>query len=459
MKKIPFIIIIITIMSFLYSYSVLENETGNMIGNIDPYSAAMGSAVGAGGFRLLDSAVNPANLTSLPNNFGFQTTGSFVFNSDNRSLPMYNSFDAYSGEAVYVSNVNIFTDFAGGVYYQLAYDEMKLAASMQYRPLVSFKSDYQEEVRNNRNSDNNGYPPKIAQNAIKSTGGINAIAFQTAIKYQDKASLGLEVAKLTGTSDWERSIYWTPEAQDMVSETLEDTVNTLSRDFSAIRFKIGSNFHFSPRFDLGFSITPKVELDVTGNRDGVDVADAVFIYTKFDSTSAPLDSLTYSQYTLPLNARVGFTYQPRNIMRTVMNFDVEYVKWSDTNPLYKDAVNFYIGIEHSLTNSIPFRFGFNYTTTYGLHADSGFVFADEISTPTFTTGTGFTILDNFVFDISLEYANRSYETLDLFMDSYYDIEDLWENYFYLNLQDRSWENPDTVNETFINLKTAISYKW
>lgn len=459
MKRVFFIITLITIISGLYSYSILEKETGNIIGNLDPHSAAMGSAVGAGGFRLLDSMVNPANLTGLKNGFGFQGTGSFFIDSDNRSLPMYNSFDAYSGDAVYASNVNTFADFAGGIYYKRAISDFELAASLQYRPQVSFKADYFEQVRNNRNSDDNGYPIKIAQNSIESKGGINAIAFQTAFKYKNIGSLGLEVAQLKGDSEMERSVIWTYEAQDIMNDTLNDTINTLDREFSAIQFTVGSNIHFSQRFDLGLSITPKVELDVTGNKDGVDVEDAIFVYTKFDSTGTPLDSLTYAQYILPMSARVGFSFKPRNIMRTVMNCDVEYIKWSDTNPLYDDAINYYIGVEHILTNKIPFRFGFNYTTGYGLHEDSGFVFANEITTPTFTAGTGFTFLDKFTFDISLEYSNRQYETLDLFMDSYYDHEDLWENYFYLNLQDRGWENPDTVHETFINLKSAISFKW
>ncbi len=459
MKKAFFIITIITIISGLFSYSILEKETGNIIGNFDPHSAAMGSAVGVGGFRLLDSIVNPANITGLKNGFGFQGTGNFLIDSDNRSLPMYNSFEGYSGDAVYASNVNTFADFAGGIYYKGAISDFELAASLQYRPQVSFKADYFEQVRNNKNSDDNEYPHKIAQNSIESKGGINAIAFQTTFKYKKIGSLGLEVAQLSGESEMERSMIWTQEAQNMMNDTLNDTINTLEREFSANQFKVGANIHVSSRFDLGLSITPKVELDVTGKKDGVYVEDAIFVYTKFDSTGTPLDSLTYAQYILPMNARVGFSFKPRNIMRTVMNCDMEYIKWSDINSLYDDAINYYIGVEHILTNKIPFRFGFNYTTSYGLHEDSGFVFANEITTPTFTAGTGFTFLDKFTFDISLEYSNRKYEELDLFMDSYYDHRILWENYFHLDLQDRGWENPDTVNETFINLKSAISFTW
>jgi len=113
MKKIFLIITLITMLTALNSYSILEKETGSIISNLDPHSAAMGSAVGSGGLRLLDSIVNPANITGLEEGFGFQGTSSFMSDSDNRSLPMYNSFDAYSGDATYVSNTNIFTDFAG----------------------------------------------------------------------------------------------------------------------------------------------------------------------------------------------------------------------------------------------------------------------------------------------------------------------------------------------------------
>jgi len=459
MKKFFLLIILISMFTSLFSYSILESETGNVISNLDPHSAAMGSAIGSGGSRLLDSIINPASLAGLGNGIGFQFINSFMIDSDSRSLPMYNSFDAYCGEAVYVNNVNFFTDLSGGVFYKTSLSDYEVAASFQYRPYVSFAANYFEQVRNNRNSDDNGYPPKIAQNIIESSGGINAIAFQTAIKYKNYVSLGLEVAKLSGDSEMDKTITWTDEAQDIMNDNLVDLENNLNREFSAYQFKVGSNIIISPRIELGLSYTPKVEFDVTGDKDGEDVSSAVFVYTKFDSTGTAVDSLTYSQYTLPMNTRMGFTFKPRNIMKTTLNFDFEYVKWSETNPLYDDAVNYYIGVEHILKNKIPFRFGFNYKTNYGLQNDSGIVFADEITTPTFSAGTGFTVLNRFVVDLSVEYSNRQYETLDLFMDSYYDHEALWENYYYLNLQDRGWENPDTVNETFITLKSAISFKW
>ena len=102
---------------------------------------------------------------------------------------------------------------------------------------------------------------------------------------------------------------------------------------------------------------------------------------------------------------------------------------------------------------------FAYETSYGLHTHDGFVFADKITMPSFTTGTGFKILNRFTVDVGLQYAYRIYEALDLFEDSFYDHSNLWVNYQYLNLQDRDWENPDTVKERFVNFKTSISFNW
>jgi hypothetical protein len=138
---------------------------------------------------------------------------------------------------------------------------------------------------------------------------------------------------------------------------------------------------------------------------------------------------------------------------------VEYVTWSDQNDLYEDQFNFYIGIEHVMPNNIPLRMGFNYTTSYGLHDHDGITFADKVYMPSFSAGTGFNLLSKFNVDISFEYGNRQFEALDLFDDSYYDHEELWANYQYLNLQDRGWENPDTVKETLLQLKTSITYSW
>jgi hypothetical protein len=454
----------VTLTGSLFSYSLLERETGNYTGSLDPRSIAMGSASVAGGNRLLDTIINPGNLPLMQNKLGVQFYGGIITNFDDRSLPMYNSFDAYCGDATYVSNVHPFEQLAGGVYYKHKLSNFDIATSFIFHPYIDFTSDYLEEVRNNANSDENSYPPIIAKNYIEGEGSIDAFSVVTAVKYKEIATFGIRFSKLMGDANLKRRIIWSDYSIEKVEEITDstNTINTLNRDFEAFQVQVGTVINVDKRLSVGLSITPKVDFDVSGNKDGVDVEDAVYTYfTSLDSLQNVIntDSLTYAEYSAPLTFRAGLNYKPRNIMRTNFNLDIEFVQWSEINKLYDDAYNFYIGVEHCLKNKIPIRIGFNYQTNYCLNDHSGLVFADKVTMPAFTAGTGFTFLENFIFDIAVEYANRQYETLDLFQDSYYDYAALWSNYNYLNLQDRGWENPDTVKETFFKIQTSISFKW
>ncbi len=454
---------IILILSNLMSYSILDMQAGNQILNIDARSSAMGSAAAAGGNRFFDYLLNPANLSFLDQDFGAQVTIGVIRNSENRSLPMYNSFDAYVDKATYVSNANFFSDLAIGAFGRKSFTDFELTGSLIYRPYVDFNANYQEQVRNNENSDFNSYPPIIAKNYLESKGDIEAISLITSFKYQDFIAVGLEIDKLFGDSKSKRKIKWSQQARDLVyPDTLFDFHSELSREFDATTFKVGLRAKLLPRLGVGFSFAPKVEFDVTGNKDDIDLDDAVYLYiTELTETDTLIiiDSLMYSEYILPMRFRAGFSYEPRNIMRTYFNIDMEYVKWSDVLSLYDDVVNYYVGIEHKLQDKIPLRIGFSYRTTYGIHEDNEIVFAEKVSIPTFTAGSGFKILERFTVDLGIEYSHRSYENLDLFQDSYYDYEDLWDYYYYMNLQDRGWENPDTVDETCIDLKISVNYQW
>ncbi len=464
--------IIITIMLILTvtlnSYSILEKIEGNFVGNLDARSVAMGSASTAEAANLLAVRQNPANLSLLKGIFGTQLTGNFIFISENRTLPMYNSFDAYADDATYANNTNLFDNFAGGVFGNLRLMENKFSLAFLYHTFIDFTSNYDEEVRNNANSDYDNYPPILAKNLIEGSGSIDALSFLAAYQYDEIFSLGFKLSKLQGNSDWERKVVWSDHSLDIIPD-LQDQENELERDFDGFLFQTGMNITISPRLNLGFSFSPKTELDVTGKIDTLDVAEATYLATEYypiynDSTNALegydiVDSLTYADYTIPMKIRSGINYAPRNIMRTNFALDLEYVSWSDMNPLFDDVYNFYLGVEHKLENSIPLRFGFSHQTKFAIRSDDNKNYANKIFMPTFSAGTGFSFLENFVCDISLEYTNRKYEALDLFPDSYYDYDDLWENPQYLNFSDRGWENPDMVKESLLKLKTSISYRW
>ncbi len=454
--------IMFAVISSLNSYSILDRINGNAVNNLDARTLSMGSASVVGGKNLFDTLINPANLSNLESKFGFALSGKYLMNTDNRSLPMYNSFDGYSGDGTYVSNVNIFADYAFGAFYQKTLSVIDLGVAVLHHPFVNFDSDYFEQVRNNQNSDDNSYPPIIAKNFILGSGEIQATSFVMSIKVYELASFGFQFSKLTGDSELENKIIWSDEALNIIP-TLENTINYSDRNFEAFSTQFGADIQILNRISMGFSYSPKIEFDVTGSIfNGVDtlgVDSTVFVYTKYDTLGIPTDSLTFADYTIPTKFRVGLNYQPRNIMRTNFNLDLEIVKWSDANPLFDDVINYYLGVEHYLKHSIPIRVGFNYTTEFCLSEHESFTFASKLVSPSFSVGTGFEMLDKFTLNFGIELTNRQYEMLDLFMDSFYDYDELWANPQYLNFEDRGWENPDTVNETFLNLQTSIIYKW
>ena len=241
-----------------------------------------------------------------------------------------------------------------------------------------------------------------------------AAAFSLAVGYRDFIDLGLEIAQLEGESNWTRKINWSEEAIEMMltsPDSLVDTYSNLKREFSGMQFTVGTNVTISPRLSAGFSFVPKVEFDVTGTLDSLNVEDAVYsYYTEADSLGGAVhtDSILFSEFISPSRLKAGVCFQPRNIMKTYFNCDVEMVQWSDVNDLYDDEFNFYVGIEHVIKHSIPIRIGFAYETSYGLLTHDGFVFADKITMPSFTTGTGFKILNRFTVDVGLQYAYRIY---------------------------------------------------
>ena len=465
MKKYFVLMIMLTMISQLFSYSLLDTFTGSYVNNLDARSGAMGGAGVSGGNRLFDVNLNPANLSFLPVGIGLQTGISVVKNDDNRSVPMYNFFDGYIDDATYVSNTNFYDDYSAGAYYSDTCGIHTFSFGFFYLPYMNFESNYVEEIRNDEGSDFDAYPPIIAKNYLESSGGIYEKKFVTSFNANNNIAIGVGLSHLCGKSEYERRIIWTDEAREIMVDELNshedwvaspsdydllpDSEITMNREFSGFKFDIGTTIRLSSRVGFGFNYTPKVELnasaDVAGNAVSVDFA-------------------------APSRTRIGASFEPRNIMKTHFNIDAEYISWAEIDEHYEDIMNFYLGVEHQFKNSLPIRLGFNYQTDYQIIDDSGIVFAEKILMPTFTAGTGFTVLKNIIIDLSGEFSNRKYEALDLFMDGYYNdnnyhhLIDNWgdqEHFLWGNIapEDRGWENPDLVEETFFKFKVGISYKW
>jgi hypothetical protein len=98
-------------------------------------------------------------------------------------------------------------------FYAHRFNKWGVGLGAYYKPVSSFDANYYEEVRNNRNTDNDVYPEKIAINEIESEGTLNktGIVVSGAYGLSDliDLNLGFEYGILAGDVKREKSIRWT----------------------------------------------------------------------------------------------------------------------------------------------------------------------------------------------------------------------------------------------------------
>lgn len=456
----------------LNAWSITDTYFGNKIGTMDPRAFAMGGATVYNDIQPFAIATNPANLTLMRKTFGLQGTVGINRNEDNRAIPLYNSFDAYIDDAVINSNINAFYDYAGSGYASMGIGKFRLGAGMYYMPISNFDGKYLEEIRNNRGTDNDGYPEKIAINSIENEGllnkaaGLASVGFAIADGYD--LNLGFDFGLVNGDVTQMKTIRWTKWSEDQVgADVLPDSTYTNEFSLEGNQIKAGLSMKLGPRFGLAAAYTMKSTLDCSGT--STIQQDAWLGHAAVDvANDYEVD------YIMPSEIRVGINYQPRNVVRTWFNLDIERVQWTDISDMYDDVYNLYAGVEHHIRNRIPFRIGFQAVTNWRLENESQTVagvvvpltLAKKTLTPMITAGSSIALAEGLSLDIGLGYAWREYESLDLFRDSYYNDKiytgsstyALWPN-SYINLTDRGWDNPDKVSENFITLMTGLKFVW
>ncbi len=458
----------------LSAFSITDTHFGYRYGALDARGFAMGSAGVYNNMRPAGFVMNPANLTAQQKTAGLELSTIINRAEDTRMLPLYNSFDNYVDDAVYASNINAYTDFAGAGFISFALVDLRMGLGAYHRPYASFDGTYREEIRNNRNTDNDGYPEKIAQNDIENIGALlkTGFAMSASYEYSDywNMNFGLDYAMMNADVTQETTIRWTDWSRQQVGEdvVLPEYARMAEWKLEGYQMKLGAAFRLGPRFGLGMTYTPETTLDLTGTD-----------YTHRDAfRNTPLiDTLmvTDRDYDLPSEYRIGLSYFPRNIMNTVFNMDVEMVNFSEAMDVFDDVYNFYAGVEHHIAHRIPLRLGFQAVNSYFLDTQDAvneagdpitLYTANKVLTPMITGGSSVQLSEKFVLDLGFGYAWREYEALDLFGDAYYNDKTytgansytLWPNQ-YINLQNRGWENPDKVKESFITLNAGLSFSW
>lgn len=465
-KAILSLVLMLATLAGLSAWSLTDTYFGNKYGAWDARSYAMGSTGLFDDMRPLAISANPANLTLMGKKVGLG--GSFFLNrnEDNRAVPLYNSFDNYTDDAVYASNANFYDNFAGGGFAALPLGAFKLGLGAYHQPVLSYEGTFKEEIRNNRNTDNDGYPEKIANNAIVNTGTLNqtsgVLSFGYLLGDLMEVNLGVDFGLLNGKVEELKTIRWSQWAIDTVGDEgwLPDYTMSQNTDLEGSRLKAGASMRINNNFGVALTYNNKATLARTGEWSSV-------------TTLAPgidggiLLGTIDEDYILPTEIKVGLNYQPRNIMRTWFNIEAEYVMFSDVAEQYGDVINLYAGVEHHVKNRLPLRLGFEAVSGYQRIVESdGAIIAKKILTPTLTAGSSIELAKNLALDLGFGYSWREYEALDMFGDTYYNDKLytgnstylLWPNQ-YISLVNRGWENPDKVRESNISLNTSLSFTW
>ena len=467
MNKKQFILIytLLLIVAGLSAWSITDDYLGNRFGSLNARSQAMG---GTGLFedtRVGGIVLNPANITLMDKWVGIEFAGFVNRNEDHRALPLYNSFDNYIDDAVYASNVNFNDDYAGAAFGAFKIGPAKLGLGLSYKPVLSFDGGYIEQIRNNRNTDNDAYPEMIAVNRIDNEGNLMQASALAALGFRlgdyTDLNLGFEFGKLFGKTTNLTTIRWSQWAVDTVGEgILPEYTYSGETDLEGTLMKAGMAFRLNERFGLAGTWQLKSTLD-----RAVDYSiqkDAWRGHAAIDSTASFTED-----YILPSQISIGLNYQPRNIMRTRFNIEAEWVKHSEISTHYDDCLNFYTGVEHHVQNRLPLRLGFQAVNSYLRQIeDDGAMIVKKVLTPMITGGSSIPLSDNLHLDLGLGYSWREYEALDLFGDTYYNDKQytglgsykLWPNQ-HINLIDRGWENPDKVRESNVSLSASLGFTW
>ncbi len=470
------VLTLLIVASALSAWSITDSYFGNRPGSMDARIYAMGSAGTFNKVGVFGIADNPANLTLMEKQYGLSVNSFINRNEDNRARPFWSQFDYYIDDAVYSSNINAYNNFAGSGFVAHRFGAFGLGVGLYHKPIMNFDADYAEDVRNNYNTNDDIYARQIALNSIVGEGSVYKSGLSASMAYKigdyTDLNLGVDYGMVDGDVSNEKSIRWTDFARNAVSpHHLPDMTQKYDYSISGNQMKLGAAMQLNSRLGVAATYSMKSTLDKEGNyyykRDA-------YRNTLVDSTNVNFKE----DYILPSEIRFGISYTPRNVMRTVFNMDIEYVKQSEIHERYDDVVNFYAGVEHHVVNRIPFRLGFQAVNNqfiieeqaYDLNNNLITVYhVNKVLNPMITAGSSIQLAKKVVLDLGFGYTWREYDAVDMFGDAYYNDKvytgasnnsaNIWTNPQYVNLVTRGWDNPDKVRENNISINAGISFTW
>ncbi len=359
------------------AFTYLDRAYGTPELGLSARSRGMGGAgvaLGTGTYSLVD---NPAGLILMPGT-RVQLQGSLTRASEDRLVPLFDTFDSFVDETAIAVNDNGYGGAEGGfVLDRWGASGVLVSGGIFNR--YDFRYDYSDEFRTSDTSDqliNNLY--------IETEGVLRAATLGVALPIGNGSGLGVAVNYYFGTVNDRNALVYR-RAQD----SGKTTVTQSERQLDGWSVTLGALAHVDERIDVGASIETSAQLhdDYTLWENG----------TKVTGTGGNGD------LNLPYRLQGGVAYHPRNTFRTTFAADVVYQPWSELedhlNPdqNLNDVWEARFGIEHVFYNNLPARIGFRYGESYAM---------DEAQQSAFTFGFGY-LVNNMTLDLGGEVGKRT----------------------------------------------------
>jgi hypothetical protein len=404
--------------STVRAYTFLDSFYGT------PTGTAMGRSVGmaATGVSLFQSgqalAQNPAVLMLDSGRFRFDLQVGLLQASEDRLIPLFDSFDSFVRDTGIASNRNGYGDVVGSIQGRLPVERpMSLGAGIFDR--FNFDYDYFEEFRNP-----SGFPPNPGEPArdqiletrtIAQDGRIRSLSVGYGAEIVGPARIGISLNRYFGKITTRTTVVdWLRGAK---------TQENLIRDLTGWGWTVGGQGRVTQRLAVGISLEGPFTMEGPYTYDFVDEG------ASFDTMFVSNEKIDY-----PAALRFGFTYYPRASVATTFSADFVRRFWKDLDDTFAqrlretlppdfsqdsylvklaavnpgDTWDMRLGLEHTFYSKLPVRFGFRYLGNYS---------DEESQRSIFSAGLGYRIQE-FQLDVTGAYHRQTSRQPFLFNQNY-----------------------------------------
>jgi hypothetical protein len=300
-----------------------------------------GAALGDGGLGILSQPVSPLLSSDDPHARGFrvQLAAGLQRVSENRMVPLYDTFDSYVHETAIAVNDHSYGRLDLGATWtdpRLGGVVIGFSSVEAYDP----RYDYFDERRTTATTDQ-----IVSEAYIETDGTLRATGLAVA------RELGYGVSVGTGAHFYSGKI---TDRDALVSRQAGVTGRTeeTERTLRGISMTLGAGWRINERLQaaLSWESGPRVNDDWTAFVDDSTVA------------GSGLERTVY----WPARVHLGGAYRPRNTLRTTFVADVIWTAWSavtdpfDPGASLSDTWDVRFGLEHRYLRDLPGRIGFRY---------------------------------------------------------------------------------------------------